>query len=216
MIYSVIKENSYQDSINLMLLTNHINSLPNVEQCSIMMGTDANKDILKNTGMYHQDVDKAKPDDMVIVVKGEGEQLMEAVLMEVEDFLQDQSIKKKESGIQAVSYTHLPFLISISSAFSALSWISSRVKVGFSSAVTAIASPKVPERLGFRSAINALSRCMWLSTNPGIRTLPSPSISSFAFWGRFSWIALEELLHAKPRAVSYTHLDVYKRQRSPG
>lgn len=102
MIYSVIKENSYQDSINLMLLTNHINSLPNVEQCSIMMGTDANKDILKNTGMYHQDVDKAKPDDMVIVVKGEGEQLMEAVLMEVEDFLQDQSIKKKESGIQEV------------------------------------------------------------------------------------------------------------------
>ena len=102
MIHSVIKKNSYQDSINLMLLTNHINSLPNVEQCSIMMGTDANKDILKNTGMYNQDVDKAKPDDMVIVVKGEGEQLMEAVLMEVEDFLQDQSIKKKESGIQEV------------------------------------------------------------------------------------------------------------------
>ena len=45
MLYTVVKPNSYQDSINLMLLTNRINALDGVVQSQIMMGTDANKDI---------------------------------------------------------------------------------------------------------------------------------------------------------------------------
>lgn len=45
MLKTVIKQNSYQDSINLMLLTNQINTLEGVAQSQIMMGTDANKDI---------------------------------------------------------------------------------------------------------------------------------------------------------------------------
>jgi hypothetical protein len=34
-----------------MLLTNEINAIEGVAQCSIMMGTDANKYIFKNTNM---------------------------------------------------------------------------------------------------------------------------------------------------------------------
>ena len=43
MLHTIIKENSYQDSINLMLLTNSVNGLDGVNKSSIMMGTDANK-----------------------------------------------------------------------------------------------------------------------------------------------------------------------------
>ena len=38
MLFTVIKKNTYQDSINLMLLTNRINTLGGVKQSSIMMG----------------------------------------------------------------------------------------------------------------------------------------------------------------------------------
>ena len=51
MLQTVIKPNSYQDSINLMLLTNKINTLDGVIQSQIMMGTDANKDIYKAAGL---------------------------------------------------------------------------------------------------------------------------------------------------------------------
>ena len=51
MLFTVVKQNTYQDSINLMLLTNRINTLEGVIQSSIMMGTDANRDIFRNTGL---------------------------------------------------------------------------------------------------------------------------------------------------------------------
>ena len=51
MLFTVVKKNTYQDSINLMLLTNRINTLEGVKQSQIMMATDANKDIYRNAGL---------------------------------------------------------------------------------------------------------------------------------------------------------------------
>lgn len=45
LLYTVIRKNSYQDSINLMLLTQNISEMPAVNKVQVMMGTDANKDI---------------------------------------------------------------------------------------------------------------------------------------------------------------------------
>ena len=54
MLFTVVKKNTYQDSINLMLLTNRINTLEGVKQSQIMMATDANKDIYRNAGLLRQ------------------------------------------------------------------------------------------------------------------------------------------------------------------
>ncbi len=59
MLHTVILKNNYQDSINLMLLTNTINDLGDVEMSQIMMGTDANKDILNNTGLLSEEAEGA-------------------------------------------------------------------------------------------------------------------------------------------------------------
>ncbi|WP_426351165.1 acyl-CoA synthetase FdrA [Alloiococcus sp. CFN-8] len=103
MLYTVVKKNSYQDSINLMLLTNLINTLPGVIQSSIMMGTEANKDIYKNSGLYTDEVGGANPSDMVIVVEAEDKEIMENVLKEVDNFLQDLSVKKEDSKVNEVT-----------------------------------------------------------------------------------------------------------------
>ncbi|MGH0005482.1 acyl-CoA synthetase FdrA [Enterococcus gallinarum] len=93
MLNTVILKNNYQDSINLMLLTNTINDLDGVTMSQIMMGTDANKDILNNTGLLTPEVEAASPNDMMIVVDSEDEQIMEEVLPAIDTFLADLSAK---------------------------------------------------------------------------------------------------------------------------
>ena len=100
MIYTVVRKNSYQDSINLMLLTNRINTLEGVARSQIMMGTDANKDIFKNSGLYSDEVEKAAPSDMVIVVEADDEKIVDKVLEETKVFLNDLSVKKKGNDIK--------------------------------------------------------------------------------------------------------------------
>ena len=93
MLNTVILKNNYQDSINLMLLTNTINDLDGVTMSQIMMGTDANKDILNNTGLLTPEAEAASPNDMMIVVDSEDEQIMEKVLPAIDTFLADLSAK---------------------------------------------------------------------------------------------------------------------------
>lgn len=100
MFFTVVKRNLYQDSINLMLLTNQINTLEGVKQSSIMMGTDANKDIFRNSGLLTPEAEAANPSDMVIVVEGDKSEIIDLVLSETEKFLNDLSVKKQSSNLQ--------------------------------------------------------------------------------------------------------------------
>jgi len=93
MLHTVILKNNYQDSINLMLLTNTINDLGDVEMSQIMMGTDANKDILNNTGLLSEEAEGASPNDMMIVVDSQNEQIMDQVMPAIDSFLADLSAK---------------------------------------------------------------------------------------------------------------------------
>lgn len=103
MLYTVIKKNSYQDSINLMLLTNSINTLAGITKCSIMMGTDANKDILKNSDLLTSEAESAAPSDMIIVVETADEKIVGNVLEEAENFLNDLAVKRKKNNPDSVT-----------------------------------------------------------------------------------------------------------------
>ncbi|WP_059104560.1 acyl-CoA synthetase FdrA [Shouchella shacheensis] len=102
MLHAVIKTNSYQDSVNLMLLTNQVSSLQGIERASVMMGTDANKDIFKNTGLFAEELNQAGANDMCIVVDTDNTDKVDEVLAEVEHFLKNQSVKSKGSQTSRV------------------------------------------------------------------------------------------------------------------
>lgn len=95
MLKTIIMKNNYQDSINLMLLTNQINEIDGVEMSQIMMGTDANKDILNNTHLLTKEANEASPNDLMIVVDSEDDKIMDVVLPVVHEFLNDLSSKDK-------------------------------------------------------------------------------------------------------------------------
>lgn len=101
MLNTVILKNNYQDSINLMLLTNRINELEAVAMSQLMMGTNANKDILENTGLLTEEARAASPNDLMIVVDSELPEIMEQVLPEVDNFLSDLSSKGSSEAKKA-------------------------------------------------------------------------------------------------------------------
>lgn len=102
MLVTVVKENDYQDSINLMLLTNEINALDGVNKSQIMMGTDANKDIFRNSGLLTDEAAAAHPSDMVVVVDVDDEKTVDVVMKRVEEFLSDLSVKKQGNAVKSV------------------------------------------------------------------------------------------------------------------
>ncbi len=91
MIYGVLKKNTYQDSVNLMVLSSKLSELDGVEKVSIMMGTPANKDIFKNTNMYSTEFHDASPNDICIAVDTNDSSLVEKVSEELEEFIKDLS-----------------------------------------------------------------------------------------------------------------------------
>lgn len=95
MLFTVIKKNSYQDSINLMLLTKQLSGMEGVCRVSVMMGTPANLDILKNSGLYTPDLEEATPSDICVIVDSDARETAENVLQEVEHFILNQAVAAK-------------------------------------------------------------------------------------------------------------------------
>ena len=99
MLYTIIKKNSYQDSVNLMLLTKELSSTEGIEKLSIMMGTPANKEIFGNSGLYTEELEAASPNDICIVIDTENEEKIDEVLKNIDLFLKNQSTKSKGTKI---------------------------------------------------------------------------------------------------------------------
>ena len=102
MLHTVIKANSYQDSVSLMLLTNNLSEIEGVNRISIMMGTPANKDIFKNTGLLTPEVEKANPNDICIVIDTDKEGLVQEVMAKVDHFLANQASKSQSASFSTV------------------------------------------------------------------------------------------------------------------
>ncbi|MDE9798591.1 acyl-CoA synthetase FdrA [Staphylococcus delphini] len=97
MLYTIIKENTYQDSIVLMLLSNKLNSIDGVKKVSVMMGTPANKDIFRASGLGSDELDQANPNDIVVVIDTEDE----AKVTEVDEMVE--ATLKGENSVDATS-----------------------------------------------------------------------------------------------------------------
>ncbi len=105
MLKTIVKKESYQDSVVLMLLTNKLSSINGVRKISVMMATPANKDIFKQGGMDTEELMEATANDMVIVADAEDDSLMQVILDETELFLKNQNTVSdgtiKEDGVKS-------------------------------------------------------------------------------------------------------------------
>ncbi|OIQ88375.1 succinyl-CoA ligase [ADP-forming] subunit alpha [mine drainage metagenome] len=100
MLTTVVKPNTYQDSVSLMLLSQKLTGLSGVVKVSVMMGTPANKDILRATGFSSAELDSAAAGDLVLGMDlDEGTEVADIVAA-AEDALKHQARAGASSGLR--------------------------------------------------------------------------------------------------------------------
>ncbi|MED1795756.1 acyl-CoA synthetase FdrA [Brevibacillus nitrificans] len=96
----VIKKSTYFDSVSLMSLSTKANQLPGVEQAVIAMGTEMNKEVLRNVGLLTPEIEEAKSSDLVIVVKAETDEICDDALAGIEELFAKKGETKGTSEIK--------------------------------------------------------------------------------------------------------------------
>ena len=82
-----VRSGAYYDSVVLMQLQRSLAALPGVLDAGVVMGTDANKDVLGQSGLLTPEVQAALADDLVIVVRAEDDAAAQAALDQVDELL---------------------------------------------------------------------------------------------------------------------------------
>lgn len=91
-----IRSGTYYDSVILMQLQRSLTGLPGVIDAGVIMGTDANKDLLAQSDLLVPEIEAAGVDDMVIVVKAEDEIKAKEALEGVDELL----ASRRSAGIE--------------------------------------------------------------------------------------------------------------------
>ena len=71
MLYAFLKKGCFQDSVSLMLISRDLSKADDVKRVSVMMGTPANKEVFRETGMWHETLEEAGPNDVCVVVESD-------------------------------------------------------------------------------------------------------------------------------------------------
>jgi FdrA protein len=94
-IKAEIRGGTYYDSAVLMQLQRSLAGLPGIQDAGVIMGTDSNKELLAHINLLSPEVQAAKPDDMVIVVRAEDDEAATKAIGQVDELL-----SRRKSGIE--------------------------------------------------------------------------------------------------------------------
>ena len=82
-----IRSGAYYDSVILMQLQRELAALPDVIDAGVVMGTEANKNILSQNNMLSPEGQAAGPEDLLIVVQAQSEEIALGALRQVDELL---------------------------------------------------------------------------------------------------------------------------------
>lgn len=100
-VKTLIRNGEYHDSVSLMLIAKELRQMVGVGDAAVIMATEANKDFLRNAGMENDEVKFASPNDLVICIKGEADDINKA-LTEAERLLSNKQAAQAIGG--GISY----------------------------------------------------------------------------------------------------------------
>lgn len=84
---SSVYKGEYRDSIFLMRISQQLGSLDGVRQAAAMMATDANKELLRDAGTLTDEVARAGPNDLAIVVDAVSPERAEEVISKAREMM---------------------------------------------------------------------------------------------------------------------------------
>jgi FdrA protein len=103
-LHALLIKGTFQDSVTLMLLSRDLSALPGVKSVAVMMGTAANKDVYRETGLWHEALAAATPNDLCLVVDSDGADpgIAEAVAAQVKSRLAALARGRRNAGYPVV------------------------------------------------------------------------------------------------------------------
>ena len=101
-IRSIIKPNLYKDSVALMRIAETVQARDGVTRATLLMGTAANKDILREAGLLDAGVGAAGANDVMMLIEADASVMAEA-LAETEHLLAGGSAKGGASNVGAMA-----------------------------------------------------------------------------------------------------------------
>jgi len=85
-VRSTLRRSAYYDSVALMRAQQALRGLPGIAEAGVVMGTEANLDLLRQAG-FDPPLRDATPDDLVVAVRGDTEAHVEAALASLDALL---------------------------------------------------------------------------------------------------------------------------------
>src|SRR5512146_1089324 len=94
-VKTLIRSREYHDSVSLMVVARELSRLEGIKDAAVVMGTEANKSLLTDSGLLTEEVKAASPNDLVIAVAASNDSLADKALQKAEVLL-----KQKASSAQ--------------------------------------------------------------------------------------------------------------------
>lgn len=99
----LIEKNAYYDSVTLMSLSGSIRKNEGIAQAVVSMGTQMNKDLLKNIGLLTQEAEDASENDLIIAVEADSDERLDSVISLIREQLSSKKNGNKETGEKVAS-----------------------------------------------------------------------------------------------------------------
>ncbi len=95
-----IKSGEYYDSVTLLEVAQGLLDVEGVQDAAVVMGTPANKGILKDANLLTAEADAASSDDLVFAVRAGSEEAAAEALERAEELLEESRAPKEEGGLR--------------------------------------------------------------------------------------------------------------------
>ncbi len=100
-VLNEVRRATYFDSIVLMRISRQITGLPGVEEAGLILGTPANKDILRDAGILGPEGDGAEPGDLILALRAKDAAAGAAALAEAKRLLEAPREAATHAGLNA-------------------------------------------------------------------------------------------------------------------
>lgn len=102
MIRCEIRNNSYYDSVTLMIISKEIKSMEGVSEALVGMGTNLNKELTVKLNLYNSQLEGISANDFYIAAEVDSDEVMKAVTAKVNELL----TKKKTNQDLSIDRHH--------------------------------------------------------------------------------------------------------------
>ena len=103
-ILNEVRRATYLDSIVLMRISRQIAALPGIEEAGLIIGTPANKEILRDAGILGPEGDTAEPGDLILALRATDAPPEQAALAEARRLLDQPSASGRDGGRRVVAH----------------------------------------------------------------------------------------------------------------